>query len=237
MRIDWIVALVIFLMFTGWAFAYYTIFNSGSIMSRSESAAIAGGRVIDHLTVRASSVPASYSSGTTGDDFTLAAYMDWSGPENMSARVVTEQMSNASLPCVISSPSGPGSTWILHWNASLVQGSNHFFIEYADLDTSLNCDQSVPKSTANAASLWAAEMKDVFSTARNSDFCGSANSSYAQKKSDIGITFDFNVLIEEPGASYTCGRAVPRTGREVFVYPARGMLFEGGDVNMSVMLW
>lgn len=236
MRIDWIVALVIFLMFVGWAFAYYSVFNSGNMMSRSGSASLAGEKVIDHLSVRVSSVPAVFSSGSAGDDFTLVAYVNWSGVEDESARVVTEQMTNASLPCKIVFDEGK---WLyrIHWNASLVVGDNFFFIEFADLDTSLNCDQSVPLSTDKQTTLWAAEYKDIFSTARNSDICGLMNSSYEQKKSEIGITFDFNVLIDEPGASRTCGKAVPKAGREVFVYPATGELFEGGDVNISVRLW
>ncbi|MBN2331003.1 MAG: hypothetical protein JXC85_04245 [Candidatus Aenigmarchaeota archaeon] len=237
MRIDWIVAVVIFLMFVGWAFAYFTVLSSGSVVSRSESAGFAGEKVIDHLAVRVSSVPASFSSGSPGDDITLFAYVNWSGAEENSARVVGEQLSNASLPCVISSPAGPGECWKVHWNASLIVGDNHFFIEYADLDTALNCNQSVPKSDDNETGLWAAEYKDVYSAARNSDVCGSMNSSYEQMKAELGMTFDFNVLIEEPGGPYTCGRAVPMAGREVFVYPASGSLFEGGDVNISVRLW
>jgi hypothetical protein len=236
MNVDWIVALIIFLMFVGWAFAYYSVFSAGYMTSRSESASLAGDKVIDHLSVRVSSIPANFSSQSAGDDFTLAAYMNWTGNENGSARVVTEQMTNASLPCSIYYDEGKG-LYRIHWNASLVVGQNYFFIEYADLDTPLNCDDAVPSSDENEATPWAAEYRDIFSSARNADVCASMNSSYDETKSEMGISFDFNVLLREPGTAMTCGRAVPKAGREVFAYRATGELFEGGDVNVSVRLW
>jgi len=230
MRIDWIVAVVIFLMFAGWAFAYHSLFSAGKIVSRSESAFLAGEKIIDYMQTELSSVPASFNSSSDLDNVTLWAYMDWNGNEKNSTRIVKEHLSNESLPCVISGDK-------VYWNASLSTGNNFFFIEYAELNKSLNCNQNVPQSDENQTTLWAVEYKDIFSTAKNAQVCGQMNNSYALTKNEIGVTFDFNVLVETDSAVLTCGSAVPKTGREIFVYPATGALFEGGGMNISVRLW
>ncbi len=230
MRIDWVVALVIFLMFAGWAFAYHSLFSAGQLVSRSGSASLAGEKILDYMQVHVSSIPASISSASPTGEITLWAYTNWSGSGQNSTRVVQQRLSNESMPCSVS---GNG----VYWNASLAAGDNFFFIENAGMDTPLNCGQGVPQTQDNQTVLWAAEMVDMFSTARNAQVCGQMNSSYANTKSEIGVAFDFNVLLEGAGSVLTCGPNVPRAGREVYVYPASGSLFEGGKINISVRLW
>ncbi|MCK5547910.1 MAG: hypothetical protein KAI64_02780, partial [Thermoplasmata archaeon] len=168
--------------------------------------------------------------GGAPENATLFAYMNWTGSGKNSTRVVRERLSNNSLPCMISGDK-------VYWNASLGVGENFFFIEHAGLDVSLACDQSIVGIDDKQAMLWAVEYRDVFSTARNADICGQMNGSYALMKSTIGVTFDFNILIGTEANATTCGSPIPRTGTGVFVYPASGALFEGGEINMSVRLW
>jgi hypothetical protein len=230
MRIDWVVAVVVFLMFVGWAFAYHSLFSAGKIVSRTESASLAGEKIVDHIQVRLSSIPANRSSGADLDNVTLFAYMNWTGNEKNSTRVVPEQLSNASMPCSVSGDK-------VYWNASLKTGDNFFFIEYGETDSSLNCNQAVPLTEDNEAELWAAEHKDIFSTVKNAGVCGQMNNSYAATKSQIGVNFDFNVLLETGSGITTCGSLIPRGGREIFIYTAKSALFEGGEINISVSLW
>jgi len=230
MRIDWIVALVIFLLLASWTFSYYSLFNAGKITSRSASAFLAGEKIIDYLQVRLSSVPANFSIGGNMQNVTLWAYMNSTANEKNSTRVVLEQLSNESLPCMIAGER-------VYWKSNLTSGPNFFFIEYADLNTTLGCNDTLAQSDENQTTLWVVERKRIFSASKNNEICSLMNSIYEGTKSDIGTTFEFSVLLETPSSSLTCGSTIPRTGREVFVLPARGVMMEGGDVNISVRLW
>ena len=161
---------------------------------------------------------------------TIFAYMNWSGSDQNSTRVVLGMLSNSSLPCMISGDK-------VYWNASLVTGDNFFFIERADLNVTRVCNATITPADDNQVALWAAKRLGIFSKARNSNICGQMNGSYSHMKRTIGVTYDFNVVIEEDGALKTCGLKVPRAGRDVFIYPVKGVLYEGGDMDMSVMLW
>ena len=230
MRIDWIVAIVIFLIFAVWAFSYFTLLTQGRIASRSEPAFLAGERIADYMGTELTSIPANFTAGADVQNVTLWAYVSWVGSEMNSTRVVGRQFSNASLPCMIS-----GSK--VYWKANLTSGKNTFFIEYADINTSLECDQVIPQSGSNQTTLWAAEKRRMFSSVKNSQVCSLINSFPENVKWDAGITYDFNVLAEAGGSALPCGYAIPRSGREVFAYPLSGSLMEGGSVEMTVRLW
>jgi hypothetical protein len=230
MRIDWIIAVVIFLMFATWSFSYYSLISTGEITSRAGSALQAGEKTADYMQIGFSSVPANFTSASDIDNVTMWAYMNWTGNETNSTRVIQKQLSNGSLDCMVYGDR-------LYWNANLTSGNNFFFIEYAGLETSLNCDQTLVQSDENQTTMWAAEKGRIFSSSRNSQVCSQINSSYAKMKSEIGITFDFNILIDSAGSVSTCGPPVPITGRDVFVFPVAGRLWEGGEINMSVRLW
>lgn len=230
MRIDWIIALVVFIMFTGWAFAYYSLFSDGRIVSISESAGLAGEKIIDYMEVRLSSIPANFSLGGAPETATLYAFMNWTGNEKNSTRVVKSMLSNATLPCMISGDK-------IYWNASLATGDNFFILENVGMDSPMDCEETFVVVEDKQVMLWAADFRDVFSTTRNSVICSQMNNSYSLTKSTIGITFDFNILIGTEADGITCGSPIPRTGTGVFVYPATGALFEGGEINMSVRLW
>jgi hypothetical protein len=125
---------------------------------------------------------------------------------------------------------------MLYWKANLTAGSNHFFIENMDMNTALNCIQPITPTGENQSVLWATESAEIFSTGKNGQVCAQINQSYQEQKNEIGVTFEFNVLIED-GSTSECGIPVPTSNRDVFVFPFSGRLWEGGNVNISVRLW
>jgi hypothetical protein len=230
MRIDWIIAAVIFVMFVVWAISYYSLISAGESLSRSGSALQAAGKITEYMEAGFSSVPVNITLPGAMDDVTLWAYMNWTGDGQNSTRVVRSRLSNESLPCGIDGAR-------LYWKANVSAGENHFLIESADLEVTLNCDDTIGATDENQTTMWAAESGTIFSEGRNSQVCGQLNQTYETEKRNIGVTFDFNILIESGGSALTCGRTVPLSGRDVFVYPVSGRLWEGGDVNISVRLW
>jgi len=230
MRIDWVVALIIFLMFAAWAFSYYTQLNSGEIVPKAESAFLAGKMISEYMMVPASSTPASFSSASAAQDVTLWVYMNWTADTQNTTRVAASPWSGGSLPCMISGDR-------LYWKANLTSGDNRFFIEQALADSPPNCDQAIAETDENQAVLWADEGRSVFTGLKNAQLCATMNDSYRDMKSEIGVNFDFSVLIQESGSEYSCGLPLPRTARDIFVFPVSGALFDGGQVNVSVRLW
>lgn len=229
MRIDWIVSVVIFLMLTTWGIAHYSLIGSSQTVSKAGAALQSAERIVDYMSADLLSIPANITAPANANDATVWAYMNWTGDGANSARVVLSRLSATSLPCNIS-----GDT--LYWKANLTTGSNYFFIENMDWDTAPNCVQPITPTSENQSMLWAAESAGIFSADKNGQVCAQINQSYQGQKSNIGVTFEFNVLIED-GSTSECGIPVPASGRDVFVFPFSGRLWEGGNVNISVRLW
>jgi hypothetical protein len=230
MRVDWIIAVVTFLMFVTWAITYYSNMPTAGEFSVSSSAMKAGKKITDYMKTQYTTLPANITSPASASNAVMWAYMNWTGNETNTTRVVLDRLSNTSLDCMVS-----GSR--LYWRADLSSGENYFFIQYADMQSAMNCDHSLTESDENQTTPWAAERMNIFSSSRNSQFCALANSSYEGLKDSIGTTFDFNVLIGEGGPETECGLPVPISGRDVFVFRSSGRLWEGGEVNVSVRLW
>ncbi len=230
MRVDWVIAVVTFLMLITWAFSYYSLISAGEMVSRKEPALQAMGKISDYMKVEFSSTPANITVPSGADNITVWAYMNWTGVGMNSARVVKSRFSNSSLPCNITGDR-------IYWKANLTSGNNYFFVENVESDEGLNCNQEIAPVDNNQSSLWATEVQSIFSSTKISHVCGLINQSYESVRNDIGVTFDFNVLVEMQESSYTCGLPVPVSAREVFVLPVTGEMWEGGSVNLSVRLW
>ncbi len=230
MRIDWVIAAVTFIMFVVWAISYYSMINVGETISRSEAALNAADKIARYMETEIRSIPANITVPDDMNNITVWAYMNWTGDGQDSTRIFRAHLSNQSLPCDIS-----GNR--VYWKANVSAGENQFLIESVDFQTSLNCDQNIGPTDENQTTLWATESGSIFSASRNSQICSQINQTYESEKRNIGVTFDFSILIESGGSAVTCGIPVPISGTDVFVYPVSGVLWEGGDVNMSVRLW
>ncbi len=228
MRVDWIIGVVVFLMFVVWAFSYYTLLSTQGAVSRSASAMRAADSVIAYMQADSYSMPANITSPAAYSGATVWAYVNrtWDGN---STRVVSSRFSNESLECMISGN-------ILYWTADLSAGANTFYIESADIGSPLTCGASLTPPSGNQTTTWAEEHSPVFSSRGDADFCSMLSSDYGGAKAAAGSAFDFNLLVESDGSSSSCGPPLPATG-EVFSFPYSGRLYEGGYVNVTVRLW
>jgi len=233
MRIDWIVAVLTFLMFTAWAFSYYTVLATSKLVSRSEAALQAADSITGYMGTDTISIPATMNASSSAENLTLWAYMDWTGEIKNVTRVSSSRFSNGSLPCMVSG-------YRVYWKANVTQGMNAFYIEASDPPDPAGCDSYIQLSgmpEPNQTRLWAAEGRRMASASALSAICTGMNSSYAGMKAGIGVTTDFSVLMEMPGGMMTCGIPLPRGGREVFSFPFSIPLTDGGEAKMSVRLW
>ncbi len=229
MRIDWIIAIFMFLMFSTWAFAYYGMINSGAVTEKGEYAIRAGENVVSYLSADFISNAAYLDAPSDADDAVMWAYMNWTGDTEDSTRVVLSRYSETSAPCMISGDR-------LYWTGDIKTGGNFFFIESLDYGMPVQCGASLAETDENQTKLWPTEIIEFFSDSKNLDLCQSINSSYQSVKDSIGLNMDFNVLVDN-GTEMTCGLPVPITGRDVFAFRKSGRLWEGGTVNITVRLW
>ncbi|UCD03101.1 MAG: hypothetical protein JSV63_00485 [Candidatus Aenigmatarchaeota archaeon] len=230
MRIDWIISVVIFLMFVTWGFAHYSLLGSSQTVSRSDTALSAAEKISDYMSAELLITPVNITSDADANGVTVWTYMDWTAGQRNSTLVVLDRLSGTSLDCSTTDQK-------LYWEANLTTGDNYFFIKNIDWEVPINCNQSITIGDDNQTSMWGTESLEIFSSDKNSQICTQINQSYQTVKRTIGVTFDFNVLVEQGGLEYECGTIVPASGRDVFVFPFSGSLWEGGDVNISVRLW
>jgi hypothetical protein len=230
MRIDWAIAAVTFLMFLSWAFSYYTYFQQAVSVPQGQAAMRAGDAVSSYMMMKTLSMPANITLGYSAPGSVVWAYVNWTGNFRNSTRVTLSRGSTDSLDCMIS-----GSH--LYWEADLSAGKNTFFIEQADMDAPVNCSASLPQPLGNETTAWATEPGHAFSRERNAAVCALMNSDYAAAKDAIGIGYDFRMEVSDGGAPYYCGLPNVPQGRDVFSFPYSGSLWEGGVVNITVVLW
>jgi len=227
MRIDWVVAILIFLIFTSWAFSFHTLQMGRANAHKTDTALSEAGKIVDYIRTDYVRIPARFSSGFPSGEITLFAVLDWGSYSRNSTQVLRD---GTPLPCSISGDN-------LYFSATPDMGDNFFEVRMASDETPLECDDIVPQSEDNPVYLWAGEKSEAFSAARSLDFCTAANSSRNDLKTEIGTSYTFRVLIESQSQRLTCGPAVPASGRDVFVFPFTGLSDVGDEINITVILW
>lgn len=240
MRIDWIVAVVTFIMFTSWAFAYFSLIKSGELLTSSEFALTEGKSVIDFLSVNAESLPVNISSATDAENAVIWANINWSRTDENSTRAVVDRFSNVSLPCMIvfADPSGPDAGKVsVYWLANLSTGNNFFYLENIVLNTTMQCGDTLSNPSENQTSTWAMVKRKMFSSVKNSQLCTQINTSYDEIKARMGVSLDYNVQIETGSGDLSCGYPIPKTNNDIYMVPESNYLWEGGSVNITVRLW
>jgi hypothetical protein len=230
MRIDWAIAAVTFLMFLSWAFSYYAYSQRADMVPQGQAALRAADDVSSYMEMKTISMPVNITFGYPAAGSVVWAYVNWTDDFQNSTRVRLSMESTASLDCMIS-----GNR--LYWEADLSAGQNSFFIEQADISIPMNCTASLPQPPGNETTAWAIEPGHAFSRERDAEICALMNSDYAGVKEGIGIGYDFRLEVSDGGAPYYCGLQNVPQGRDVFSFPYSGRLWEGGDVNIMVMLW
>ncbi len=235
MRIDWVIAIVTFIMFITWGFSYYSGISAGELITRSASALSSADSIIDYMMTDTLRTPANITSSYNVTALSIWAYMNWTDDMINSTKVFPVSNASDNLYCVINGN-------FLFWTTDLTTGNNEFFIMQSDIPISELVEGETCKSQPlvpheNQTTLGAAEPTRMFSTEMNSLACSEMNESYDDAKSSIGSLFDFNVFVDYGGNStMECGQRIPAI-RDVFAFQYSGRMYGGGFVNVTVRLW
>ncbi|NIP40942.1 MAG: hypothetical protein GTN39_05500 [Candidatus Aenigmarchaeota archaeon] len=223
MEIDWIVGIMVFLIFVGWSFSYYTALfpeREGMLKPVIE---IDREKIIDFLSTDVYRVPVKLNS-SGGNNVVLNASDVWYEGTRNSTKVLKD---GVSLPCMIVGD-------YLYWLANLSFGWNYFDIEFSEINTSLNCDSSFSLDNVTKVIPWTIERRKLVSLSKISNM---TNTSYENFRDDLDIEEDFNVTLEWDGSLETYGKTIPRA-RDVYAGGYKGLLWENSEgINISIWVW
>lgn len=225
MDVDWIVGIMVFLIFVGWAFSYYFALFEEEGNQFGVAAEIERGKIMDFLLVDVYGAPVRYDSPDVVNNGVLKAKSVWYAGEKNSTRVFS---GSQSLPCRVSGDD-------LYWEADLAGGSNYFRIQIADVNETMNCTGTFGISSFNLTIPWAFEKKTILSLTKINEM---ENTDYEVFKDSLNLNEDFRIKAERPGGDTEYGRSIPEGAINVHSKEFRKRVFETPEiVNVTIAIW
>ncbi len=224
MRIDWIVAIGVFLVFIGAGFQYY----SNLFQSRAQPMELVVGdisdRVTDFLKTDVYEVPIKVNSPVAKSD---VLYFDYTWPSEGAKNSTKILQDSASKDCIIS-----GST--LYFQTDLNVGENFFTMRYSDKNVSMNCSGTFGTGNSNQTIPWAGVKRNMISQS-NIDEMNATD--YTTFKNNQGINRDFRVNVNVSGSVNYYGLNPP-SATNVYVRETRWALEETDEeVIIRILSW
>ena len=224
MRIDWIIALGVFLVFVGTGFQYYlNLFQTTSDPMELVIGDISD-KIINFLKTDVYEVPIKVNSAETRSDVLHFDYTWLSEGAKNSSRILQD---GTRLNCNIT-----GST--IYWQANLEAGDNYFKLRFSDKNASMNCTDVFSIDNANKTIPWAAVKREMISQSKIDEM---NSTDYTTFKSGLGINRDFRVSVNVSGTVTNYGLNPPNA-TNVYVKETRWALEETDDeVIIRVLAW
>jgi len=225
MEIDWVIGIMVFLVFIGWAFAYYFAIFQQSDMQFEIAAGIERDKVLNFISASVYEAPVIYESGEAVSGAVLKAKSVWYSGEKNATKVFS---GSEALPCRIDGDD-------LYWQADVASGTNVFAIAMADVNTTMNCTASFAITSSNLTVPWAFEKKTMASLARLQQMNGTA---YGTFKDALGINQNFRIKIEKASGGMTYGKSIPSGPVNVHSKEFGREIFETSEqANITIYVW
>jgi len=220
MNLDWIVAIVTFLILVIFSFTYYT----GFFVYESDlgmSADLISLRVLDNLMVDTYTMPVHYASAGPQTDVPL--YMDFSWPAGTkeSTKIL---LSSVEQLCYID-----GDT--IYWECDLEDGDNGFEMVFYDLTVPMNCQDIFPRDSPLQATPWSMEKGEVVSETKMTVL---SLMDYNTYRNSLSISRDFRI---EASNGFSYGPLSP-LNINVYAYNRNTTIVETGlPIEVRVLVW
>jgi hypothetical protein len=224
-NIDWVVAMGVFLVFTVWAFAFYSQVFSAEGESVSEALDLISDKIVENLTVRVHYVPviANVSNISLSSK---VLYFEYRWPFGKNTTKILKD--GVSQTCNIT-----GNR--IYWQSSLAAFRNYFTMKYSEQEANLSCTGGFSVVNETQVIPFAAEEGEEISRARINSM---GETSYSVFKSNLGISRDFNVTIENSSATLLSYGLPPPRATDVFSKAVRRQLEETGEnITLRFLVW
>ena len=225
MNIDSVVAMMVFILFVIWAFAFYS--QLFFVETENLDGALEGitERILDNLSVTVHVVPVLVNiSNVTVSNAVL--YTDYIWPFGKNTTTVSYR--GVSQSCNIT-----GST--LYWQSDLEALMNEMFFTYSDQDTSLVCTGGFTVVNETQVIPLAAQVEEQIA---RTQLNGMNATNYSVFKNQLGISRDFNITIENTTHTLlSYGLQPPRVTTVLAKQLFRNMEDTKENITIRILTW
>lgn len=214
----------LFIGFVVWALSFYSSFFTG-VADISSFADITNGRILENLTIDSYEVPIRYNSSNMTSNTVL--HFDFVWPED--TQNTTKIFSGTTeITCSILNN-------VIYFETDLTNLTyNYFKMTFSKKNVTANCANFAPAHNRTQIVPWAMQKKSLIS---QSIINMMTNLTYADYKSQLGITRDFRIEINESGTETNYGLPLPNN-RNVYSRETTTRLEEtNSEVDITVMVW
>jgi hypothetical protein len=220
MNIDWMVAIVTFLILTVFSFNYYTGFFTAQADLGMAAEAV-NDRVINSMLTQSYSLPVYYYS--PGQQSGKVLYTDFVWPQGTreSTRIL---LNGVEQPCLISGDR-------VYWQSNLINGANIFTMTFANVTATLHCQDNVTIQDEDEATPWSMETKE--SIAQNKLNIMSLLG-YEEYRKVISVSRDMRIEVSN---GFSLGPQPPQN-IDVYAFQMNSTIAETAqDVQIRVLVW
>jgi hypothetical protein len=224
MKIDWIVAIGLFILFVTWAFGYF----SGIFAIRKEPlkpiAEAIQDKVVDFLTVDVETVPLLYHSAASIEGKVLYFQFRW--PFGKDSTKITSDL-YGELPCSFENRT-------VFFKVNITPGDNFFAMTFRSDGGEQHCDAAFFRENETAVTVFAGERRTLAAQSKINEMLNMSPGEFGE---NLSIQRDVRVEIGKPAENITFGPAPPPAS-DVFVKEVISRIEESGEpVNIRVMVW
>ncbi len=225
MDVDWVVAIVVFLIFVTWSFTYYLSFFGESRTSILPVADYVKGKIKEFVFINTYMVPVVFNSSNSTSDSVL--YIDFLWHDENEKNSTTIYLNNNSLPCRIE-----GNR--IYWVSNLSEGMNYFIMRYAGCESNLTCNSTFSITNKTQAVAWSVEKGRSVSQGKINNM---TSTDYNVFKNNLMLDNDFRIKIRTNSTTIMYGKSIP-LNRDVHVFKIFSKLWEDdSDVNLTISVW
>jgi len=224
---DWLIGMMIFIVFVSFAFAYYANVIREESSPLSISKEFIADEIADFIYINVYDIPVHYDSASAQSDAVLYFDYNWPNGERNTTRVYFGDDGDDNRSCIISNGR-------LYWQSDLSAGFNNFTVRYSDNNASKRCAGSFGTGGAIKAVPWPEEHTKMLSWSRIEEMNAT---DYESFRSEQGIDRGFRILFNISGANFTYGPPEPLMS-DVFVVRRFGTVEETGELaDLRIMVW
>jgi hypothetical protein len=224
MRLDWIVAITLFLFFVSWSFIYYTEFFTEKSEPLTNVATMVSDKIVGFLQTDVYRVPVRFNSSNTTINSVLYLDFIWPDGTKNSTRMFS---GDDQLLCNISDNT-------MYWLSNLTQGENYFLMKFAESNTTMNCNASISTQHISKTVPWVQEKKTLISQLKIDEML---NTDYNSFRDSLDINQNFRVELEINESTTTYGLNPPLLS-DIRVEETNSMIWENNQkIKIRVLVW